>query len=241
MIYDPIQKALYADDGRFIKRIHCPLADVPAHLRQFVRTHQDQFCFECKKTVHNINHKTDVDVIALVEAEPDACFFATAQANHIVFLQPPSHIDNPKQLPVISTARTLEAMNMLQQAGFRLVIKETGIKNRFGERQYQVFEHVTTKRLLWNGDLRTACEPGDDWRLVKDWFWARSDRPFPLAAYVVPQDLKPNTHVYLEDVIEDIHRIVHNQGNGGRLHATEAIWDGKDFVFKRKFQPYMLG
>ncbi len=43
MIYDSIQKALYADDGRFIKRIYCPLTDVPAHLRKFVGVTADQF------------------------------------------------------------------------------------------------------------------------------------------------------------------------------------------------------
>ncbi len=241
MIYDPIQQSLYADDGLFIKRINCPLADVPAHLRKFVSVPADQFCSECKKTVHNINHKADADVIALVEAEPDACFFATTQANHIVFLQPPSHVDNPKQLPVISTARTLEAMDMLQRAGFWLVIKDTGITNLFGEAKYQVFENRLTRELRWVSDYNQIPPCSVAWRLVKDWFWARSDRLFPLAAYVVPRDLPPNTRVYVEDVIEDIHRIVHSQGNGGRLRATEALWDGKDLVFTRKFEPYLMG
>lgn len=241
MIYDPHQHALYADDGQFIKTIYCPLADVPAHLRQFVSRAEDQGCYSCAKTVRCIDDKQDADVIKMVEADSGVCFFATASAKSITFLQPGTAPYNPAGLPVISTVRSLEAMDALQRAGYRLLIQETGIKNKFGESKYQVFEHVITGQLRWAGDYREVFMPSDEWRLVKDWFFARSDRLFPLAAYVLPPDIQPNSRVYLEDVIEDIHVMRWNQGNGGRLESTEAIWNGKTMKYNRIFKPMLLG
>lgn len=241
MIYDPHRRALYADDGQLIKIIDCPLADVPAHLRQFVSKSQDQYCFSCEKTVRCIDDKQDVDVIKMVEDNSEVCFFATASAKNITFLQQRTAPHNPYELPVISTVRSLEAMDLLQRAGYRLVIQETGIENTFGESKYQVFEHVQTGELRWHGDYRLSGVATEEWRLVKDWFFARSDRLFPLAAYVLPRDIQANTRVYLEDVIEDIHVMRWNQGNGGRLVSTEAIWDGKTMVFNREFEPMLFG
>lgn len=241
MIYDSHRRALYSDDGQLIKLIDCPLAEVPEHLRHFVSRSKDQYCFSCEKTVRCIDDNQDADVIKLVEDNPEVCFFSTASAKNITFLQPRSAAYNPKGLPVISTVRSLDAMDALQRAGYRLLIQETGIENTFGESKYKVFEHVITGQLRWAGDYRDIFMPSEEWRLVKDWFFARSDRLFPLAAYVLPRDIKPNTRVYLEDVIEDIHVMRWNQGNGGRLESTEAIWDGKTMIFNRTFEPMLMG
>lgn len=241
MIYDSKQRALFADDGKFIKSIDCPLADIPEHLRQFVRLSKDQYCLSCERTVRCLDDKSDADAIKMVNLEPSVCFFATAAAKHITFLETTVKPDNPHGLPVIPTVRSIEAMDMLQRAGYKLLIEETGITNKFGESKYKVFENVMTGQLAWSGDYRDARIATEEWRLVKDWFFARHERLFPLAAYVLSSDIQPNTRVYLEDVIEDIPVMTWNQGNSHRLRSTEAVWDGKTMVFNRIFEPLFMG
>lgn len=241
MIYDPNLRALYADDGSFLKRIECPLSDIPEHMRQFISLPQDQYCFSCKKTVRCIDDKEESEVIKMVEENAQVCFFATDTAKNITILQYRRKPHSPDGLPVIPTVRSLEAMDTLQRAGYRLVIQETGVQNTFGNQKYQIFQHVITGKLEWSGDYRATRMATEEWRLVKDWFFAREDRPFPLAAYVLPHDIKPNTRVYLEDVIEDIPVIQWNQGNAMRLNSTEAIWDGKAMIINRNFEPLFMG
>lgn len=241
MIYDPSQHALYADDGTFIKEMNCPFSDIPKHMRQFVTLPRDQHCYSCQTTVKCIDNKKDSEVITLVEENPDVCFLLTSAAMNITVLQPKKRYYNPKNLRVIHTVRSLEAMDMIQRAGCRLLIQETGVENSFGDQKYHVLQHVITGELQWSGDYRSCHQPNEEWRLVKSWFFVRHDRPFPLAAYVLPPDLKPNTPIYLEDVIEDIPVISWNQGNASRLNSTEAIWDGEMMIINRAFEPLFMG
>lgn len=229
MIFDSDSKRLYANDGRFIKLMECPLIDLPEHLHQF-QVPQDQLCHACDSNVHCLDRLTDEDALQLVKSDPHICFFATPQAKNLTVLQPSKSLNNTvyhERLPVIHTARSIEAMDIMQKAGYRLVFQDVGIENSFGEAKYQVSQHKHTGELYWSGDYRTGMSGHPDYILIKDWFWVRADRPFPLAAYLLPANLQPGTHVYLDDVIEDIPMERWNQGNADRLESAEAIWTGK--------------
>lgn len=228
MIFDSDSKRLFADDGRFIKLMECPLVDLPEHLHQF-RVPQDQLCHVCDSHVRCLDRLTDEDALLLAQHDPDVCFFATPQAKNLTVLQPRKpkrNVAYHKGLPVIHTARSLETMDIMQKAGYRLVFQDTGIENSFGESKYQVLQHEASGELYVSGDYRMDMRSHPDYVLIKDWFWVRSDRPFPLAAYLLPANLQPGTHVYLDDVIEDIPLERWNQGNADRLECAEATWTG---------------
>ena len=74
----------------------------------------------------------------------------------------------------------------------------------------------------------------DEWKLISDFVYARADRPFPLAAYLVPKDLQPGTSVFVEDVIGDISVAFWNQGNARRLVSSVATWDGTEIVLREQ-------
>jgi hypothetical protein len=80
-----------------------------------------------------------------------------------------------------------------------------------------------------------------DWALIRDWFFARPDRPFPLAAYAVPKNLYIGTRVFLEDLIEDSFQAIWNQGNAQRRIKSPARWNGKDLIIDPPEEPMMTG
>jgi hypothetical protein len=250
MIFDQLTNALYADDGVFLKTVHCPRSIRAEQLARFSSDTPDRFCNYCKKTVRCIDDLTDKDVQSDLAKDESLCVFATPKAQNIVFLQPiGSKPEKRSGLPVVQTMRSLEAMADAQASGFNLVFKSTGNESAFGERKYLLYQHKSTGRLWWSGDYRDSIPPSEnlnvsdtsDWVLVRDWFFVRPDRPFPIAAYAVPKDIKLGTRVYLEDLIEDVLQLIWNQGDSVRLVSTEATWNGVDFEFDEPMSAVFSG
>lgn len=136
---------------------------------------------------------------------------------------------------MIKTARSLEAMDDAQMRGYTLLFRNTGVENVFGTTKAILYQNDATGKLWWSGDYRCARpdsnKEGDGWTLVKDFFFIRPDRPLPIAAYLIPPNVKEGTKIYIEDVIEDRTVVLWNQGNAQRRVHETAIWDGTDFVF----------
>lgn len=236
MIFDPMTNALYGSDGRLIKTLNCPIALRFSDLEQLSCDSPDRFCHVCKETVVGINDLSDTEVWEKVAANPDICLFATSDAKNVIFLKPIGVGGlNKDRLPVIKTARSLESMDDAQKRGYRLLFRETGVDNVFGTTKVILYQNNATGKLWWSGDYRcTRPDPSThngSWRLVKDFFFIRPDRPLPIAAYLIPPDVTAGTKVYLEDVIEDRTLVLWNQGNAQRRVSETAIWDGADFAF----------
>ena len=234
MIYDAHSSALYADDGTFLHTVYCPMALTPDQLDALYPDSGDRHCHQCKRRIHRLDGLSDEQAKTLFRDDPRACIFSTAKARNIVFLHRREQREgNREGLPVVRTARHLQAMQAAHRQGFRLLLREVGTAPQAGEHKYIVFQRQHTDEIWWSGDRRRAhpveflSEAVDDpWRLVKDWFYVRSDQPFPLAAYLIPKDLPPYTSVFIEDVIEDERQMHWNQGNSQRIHATEGFWTG---------------
>jgi len=232
VIFDPKIGALYADDGTFIKTVHCPMALRVEDLATLPVASPDRHCGACDKTVRCIDEMDDADIQQAIAEDHSLCVFSTAAAKHVVFLKPiGQHAWDVDGLPVIKTARSLPAMADAQARGYRLVIRRNEQCGGIGSK-YIVFQHNTTGELWWSGDFRNS-RPDDgeeaEWRLVADWFHHRPDQPFPLAAYLVPQGLKAGQRVLLEDLIEDVGSEYWNQGDSRRLLSSAAVWRGDDF------------
>lgn len=245
MVYDPMTNALYGPEGRLIKTLNCPMALRLTDLKQVADDSPDRFCQVCKKTVHSVNDLSATEVTGLVQSDPDVCVFATSDAKNVLFLKPIGvYSSNVAGLPVVKTARSMGAMDDAQKRGWKLIFRETGIENSFGEFKIALYQNTKIGTLWWSKDYRNpAPNPvvdGDDWRLVKDFFFVRPDRPMPIAAYLIPPTVLPGDAVYLEDVIEDRTIARWNQGDAARKIQETAIWDGRDIVFVKERKPSRL-
>lgn len=71
MKFDPIHSALYTDDGRLIKRLHCPKSLAWDELKEgepFQR-----FCAFCEVSVIDTATETEESIMALMENKPNSC------------------------------------------------------------------------------------------------------------------------------------------------------------------------
>jgi len=236
MIFDPMTNALYGSNGNLIKTMNCPIALRLSDLEQLSNDSPDRYCHVCKETVAGVNNLSDGEVREKVKANPDVCLFATSDAKNVIFLKPIGfETKNRDFLPVVKTARSLEAMDDAQKRGWRLVFRDTGVENHFGSTKAIVYQNDDTGRLWWSGDYRCPMpDPEIDagsWSLVKDFFFIRPDRPSPLAAYLIPPEIGTGSRVYIEDLIEDRTVVMWNQGDAKRMVQETAVWDGVDIVF----------
>lgn len=245
MIYDSQSGALYAADGTFLKTVYCPMAIRLSELKPLSNESPDRTCHACGDTVHSLDDLTDEQATQLLKSKPDACVFATQAATHIVFLKP---IGQPTSAPYgcvhVKTARNLETMDDAQKRGYTLVFKNTGVLNEFGGFKFQLMQHVKTGELQWTGDYRDMSSGSPEWRLIRSFTNVRPDRPFPLAAYLIPKGLPAGTRVYIEDLIQDVTVVTWNQGNAIRMTSATGTWNGEDIDIdepEEDYSPMLLG
>lgn len=232
MIYDPMSGALYGDDGAFLKAVYCPMTIRLDELRELAPDSADRKCLSCGDTVYSLDNLSEADAKQLIKAKPDACVFATKAAKNVVVLhRSPLNPPVPDGHVRIKTARNLETMSDAQRRGFTLVFKDTGVKNEFGEVKFMLWQNVATGQLEWSGDFRGG-PAGDrgEWKVIRKFTNVRTDRPFPLAAYLIPPGLPAGARVFIEDLIQDIPVEFWNQGNASRLMSSEGTWNGEDVV-----------
>ncbi|ANQ84140.1 hypothetical protein dqs_1076 [Azoarcus olearius] len=236
MIFDAASGALYGSDGKFIKTVDCPLALRPEQLKTLDPLNRDRFCESCRKTIRCIDTWSDEEVRVAVEEDKTLCIFATSKARNVVFLERIGfRAENSLGLPVVSSVRSLSAMQMAIACGHELMFMNVGAALVDGDNHYRVLRHKETGRLWWSCDYRMnwpdEIEDGPEatWGVVRDWFFVRSDRPFPLAAYVLPKGISAGDHVFIEDVIEDWAVAVRTQGDRNRVVSACAVWNGGSF------------
>lgn len=243
MIFDPRTNALYADDGEFLKTVHCPMALRVQDLDRLAADSPDRFCHHCDRSIRNADDMTDADMRESLQAEGgDLCIFASCEAKHIVMLRPQAagrEIPNHEQLPVVRTARTLVAIQDAFKRGFRPLIRKGGPTSEVGPK-CQLWQRRDTGEVWASGDFRSSPwtdlpeqTPEDAWHVVADWFHYRPDWPFPFAAYLLPPGLELGARVFLEDLIEDIPLVYWNQGDSYRLLSANATWVGDEFEVER--------
>ncbi|MER2511604.1 MAG: hypothetical protein ABTQ25_04150 [Nitrosomonas ureae] len=240
MIFDPVSSALYGNDGIFIKKVECPLALKPEQLERVGGLTQDRHCESCNKTVRCIDGWSDEEMRAAIEKDERMCIFATSKAKDVIFLRRIGfRADNVEKLPVVTTVRNLAAMAAAIDIGYQLVFINVGDGLSDGDNHYRVLQNKKTGRLWWSCDYRLQWPDGsesdseNEWKVILDWFYVRMDRPFPLAAYVVPNGLTPGSRVFIEDIIEDLTIEFRSQGDIDRVISESATWSGESFQVDR--------
>jgi len=232
LIYDPMTGALYGDDGVFIKTVYCPMTIRLDELQQMASDSPDRWCGTCGETVYSIDDLSDAKVRQLSTNKADACLFATQEAKNVVFLRQASISQSVSfGLVRIRTARNIETMIDAQKRGYILNFKEVGNEIEVGDIKFLLLQNRATGELQVTQNMRVLG--GDDfaWEIVKKFRNVRFDKPFPLAAYLIPKDLAVDSEVYVEDVIEDIQVPYWDKGHVSRVVSSTGWWTGKDIEF----------
>jgi hypothetical protein len=245
MIYDSLSGALYASDGSFLKTVHCPLGLRVKDLTELPDGSPDRYCHGCSKSITCIDSWTEEELRATLALDLGLCFFSTSAAQNVTVLKRiGSSSSNDQGLPVIRTARSMEAISDGFQRGFLPCIETVEGNshrpdpNKIGQ-YYLIFQHLRTYE-VWYCKDRTLVrpdsgsqEPDPLWRCVGE-FFHDPEKAFPVAAYLIPPALPVGARVFLEDVIEEMapdgfrYRGVYDSYVPKRVSGA-AIWDGGKF------------
>ncbi|MGC4044567.1 MAG: hypothetical protein QM758_12300 [Armatimonas sp.] len=166
---------------------------------------------------------------------------AALSASDVSEVPAPTNLPERHQgLRIIRTARTGTEMIEATEKGFYpLLVKiEPNPKLR---RNISVYQNKRTGQVtIFSGiQARDPYVEEEVCILPETWYHPTSS-PLPIAAYLLPMNLKIGEKVWLEDVIEDF---IYGewQGNILRLYSSEAIWDGKQFEVKYTGHPRIYG
>lgn len=146
-------------------------------------------------------------------------------------------------------------MAAAQANGFLILFKDATPPHAFGEDKYIVLKQKNTGEIWWSSDYRIslfdkAIADGakdfdayrdENWEIIRPWFYARRNQPFPLAAYAIPKSLLPGTKVFIPDLIEDVGFVFWNQGNAQKLISATATWTGNDLDIDIPPSPAFVG
>ena len=248
MIFVTDTSSLYTDSGELIKLIKCPLATRLARAVSLAEPEREFNCMHCETKVRNLAYLSDEQALAAAKDDPDVCFFATRNAQNVVYItQPlPMHSEvrawmrfKARSEPVrkvIRTARTVGEMNFAAANGFKLLFRRVDS----GEGvllQLAVYQNSKTGQVVCTNDVRYPLDSEykglNDYEVVFNYFkYHPPGANSPVAAYVIPPDLAVGSEVFVEDAIEDVICKM-PQDTAERMSGWWAIWDGEDL----KLQP----
>ena len=235
MKYDYSTNTLHASDGKPIKQFSCPLDKNWDYLS---RTENDlvRYCGSCSKNVADITSFNESQMIAICQVNPEQCMYldfgkavgAIEQYGSRDFRSRACPSEDG-DLPVVATARGVTAINDAVRAGYLVDIRETDVQGAI----YWDNRWVRDE----NGTVRHADQYTElgDFHSVHPQGYLES----PLSAYMVPPDLRPDTEVYLADVIE--HVVGKSHHSQYRLGSGKGIWDGARITVHEPEIEYLIG
>ncbi|NDA64862.1 MAG: hypothetical protein EBX50_22975 [Chitinophagia bacterium] len=132
-------------------------------------------------------------------------------------------------LRIIKTIRGQKKIDKAITQGINLIIKNVEpfstvvgkyciVKNKKSGMKFKIY------------DFRDERGYSEDYEVVQDWTYEYKKHEFPnVAAYVIPEGIKNEEIVLVEDLIENFLSYQHNQGGSKRLKSCKAIWKNNDF------------
>lgn len=254
MKYVVEEQTLYASDGSVLKRLQCPLSKTweslaplwpvkestgflapaverhtyrygPDFVREIILQDDPPFearrwCCGCDKAVINISGYTEEQVRALLEHDREACIYCPVEHPLVKWVGTPSagrqgcQVD--QEIIRIRTFRQPQAIREALRAGQRLLVQ---LPDRGG---YARDEAPERRRIMSSIDELLAVQ-GSLTASGQD--TSKQER---LAAYILPDSLKPGDKVFILDLLEDI-SISSGRWGGSRATCFMATWTGKDF------------
>lgn len=136
-------------------------------------------------------------------------------------------------LRIITTARTLEAINKAAKDGYWPLVKPV-VPSPLIKTKYAVYQNATTGEIEVINDYRAENQTTELTNVIEFTYYYPHRFDSPYAAYLIPVDIKVGEHVWLDDLIEDVVGQIWNQGDSYRLPSGEAVWNGKDLILQVK-------
>lgn len=238
LIYDERTSRLFAPDGRFLKRVHCPKARQWNQLLADDLADRSRGCDACSHRVLNLD-VTPVDAVLRAFARRDdatPCVHASAAAGRVVFLRdprrlPPSsepRIDADGRLQ-IRTARSVATINRAAGTGYWPDLRWVAPKTRLLKTKWAIGQHPETGQIEVIGDYRASVPDGMEKQGPFRYFYPYHQRS-PIAAYLIPPSAGDGTAVVVIDPIEDRVGGRWNQGNVWRATHVPGRIAGRTVV-----------
>ncbi len=132
------------------------------------------------------------------------------------------------QLRKIKTIRGQKSIDKARLNGFNLLLKKvepftvtTGkyclLKNKLFGTKHKIV------------DFRDSRYYSDKYEIIIDWTYLYHEYKFPpVAAYIIPNEIKEGETVEIEDLIENFNEYTYNQGGSSRLNSARAVWEDND-------------
>lgn len=261
MRFDPVSKRLSTDDGRFIKELHCPLQKRWDEMEPVGDGDRVRTCGSCRKNVHNLEGMSDYEVLRRFRGEREECVMLRLDSPNLTIegqsVAAMAALDESCPLRRIRTARGLREIEELRSPALRPLVVPVGNGRRD---TFAVWQNVETGEVIIQGDARFRPDredTGNDgrpkpgkrrtWVQVIGWRAyelgpRRGDDDYPIAAYMIPSDLRPGERVFVEDIIEDVLASENrSQGACDYHRSATALWTGRGFRFQVPEPSYCIG
>jgi hypothetical protein len=242
--FDQESRILRTDSGRFLKRLLCPLHKRWDEMQQLDSDDRRRLCGSCAKAVINLDGLTDAQAEKLLDSDRETCVMIPFGATNITIEgEAPRLMGQSKEscpLRVIRTARGLDEIRRQTTPELRPLVVEVPESEGI---QMSIWQHRKTGEVKIATDMRyppmIGCPLSDSphWRMVLGWQRYSSGHRtgsdnIPIAAYMIPADLKPGEMVLVEDTIELVKASVNiSQGGVRGYTSAPAVWTGEGFDF----------
>ncbi|MEJ2608195.1 MAG: hypothetical protein P8Z41_16215 [Anaerolineales bacterium] len=218
MVFDVRSETLFTDGGEFIKKLSCPLKIRWENLTQVGESDVRRYCENCEKNILNTSGMSDAQVQAVIMYDPDACLYIDEKAGNVRI------VSQDNGLRHVYTAFTVEEMNRAAHEGFWPLVKKVEYSGKVAEK-IQVRQNPKTGEVFLIGDYRA----GELNSVIPFFYYTPQVFPRPIAAYLVPADIRGGERVRIVTLIEEFVGASWNQGDTYRQRSAEAVWNGKEF------------
>jgi hypothetical protein len=82
MKFDPISRALYTDEGQFLKILHCPMRKRWQELN-LTGPEAHRNCNHCERIVFDTAELSDLQIVELLHDDPDTCLKVSLDQSNI--------------------------------------------------------------------------------------------------------------------------------------------------------------
>ncbi len=225
-IYDEATSSLFAPNGTFLKKVFCPRAMRWNQL--VVEDGEDRWrgCNQCEAKVINLDlAATEAVVDECSQRGSDVCVYASSASDNVVFLKDPKAPPpgaapelNDAGLIIIRTARTFDDINRAVGLGYWPDVRFVQYDTQTFREVLSIGQDPTSGRIDLSGDFRRRFGPNVHVRYPSESQQAdarlKEVIPFtgyypyfqetPIAAYLIPKDLRDGSRVIVADPIEDL-------------------------------------
>lgn len=232
-IYDEKTSSLYSPDGKLLKEIFCPKAVKWNQLIADDSNDRSRGCNHCSERVVNLDAMDPIEAELMIEENYDICVYASKNSKNVIFLKDLNNPDNPQKprqdmfdmstyrydLPIIRTVRRLSDIKRAIQMGYWADIRLIEYKDREIKQKFAVYQNSITGEIKTVGDYRSIISKTSElheeiWQEVIPFtYYYANYQEEPVAAYLIPKDLKDNLEVFVPDPIEDLIGSTWNQGD----------------------------